>query len=197
VVEEPWGQGTRNVDFFDIKADLEALYFPQIFTFEKTEHPVFHPGRCAHVLQDGKVVGVLGELHPLWQQKYELPIAPVLFEVALEALQPKSISSYEEISRFPPVMRDVALVVSQDVPAAKLIEVFEMARRNNPQCAIMQAVVLFDDYRGKGLGENEKSLAFRFTLQDSRSTLQDEAVDAAMKALVLAAENQVGARLRA
>ena len=77
------------------------------------------------------------------------------------------------------------------------MDVFEMERRNNPQCAIMQSVVLFDDYRGRGLGEDEKSLAFRFILQDSRSTLQDEVVDAAMKAFVAAAEKGSGARLRA
>ncbi len=197
VVEEQWGQPTRYVDFFDIKADLEALYFPKVFSFEKATHPAFHPGRCAHVLLEGKVVGILGELHPLWQQKYELPHAPVLFEVTLEALQENTMPSYEGISRFPPVMRDVALLVSQSVPVAELMEVFETERRNNPQCAIMQSVVLFDDYRGKGLGENEKSLAFRFTLQDNQSTLQDETVDAAVKALVLAAETKVGARLRA
>ncbi len=196
-VEEQWGQPTRNMDFFDIKADLEALCLPQVFSYEKAEHPAFHPGRCAHVLRNGKVVGVLGELHPLWQKKYELPLAPVLFEVELEALQSGTISSYEEISRFPPVMRDVALLVSQSVTVAELMEVFETERRNNPHCAIMQSVVLFDDYRGKGLGGNEKSLAFRFTLQDNRSTLQDETVDAAVKALVLAAQTKVGARLRA
>jgi phenylalanyl-tRNA synthetase beta chain len=147
-------------------------------------------------LRDGKAIGVIGELHPLWQQKYELPFAPVFFEIELEALQPDDVPVYREISRFPPVMRDIALLVSQSVPASALIDVFEMTRRNNPQCAIMQSVVLFDDYRGKGLGENEKSLAFRFTLQDSRSTLQDDAVDAAMRAFVAAAEKGSGARLR-
>jgi len=196
LVDEQWGQPARNVDFFDVKADLEALYLPRVFHFEKVEHPAFHPGRCARILRDGKVVGVIGELHPLWQQKYELPLPPVLFEVELDALQPDEVPVYREISRFPPVMRDVALLVDQSVPVSTLMAVFEMARKNDPQCAIMQSVVLFDDYRGKGLGENEKSLAFRFTLQDSQSTLQDEAVDAAIRVFIAAAEKGSGARLR-
>lgn len=197
VVDEQWGQAARNADFFDIKADLEALYAPLAFVFEKAAHPAFHPGRCAHILRDGSVVGVIGELHPLLQQKYELPLAPVLFEIDFNALQPDYVPVYEEVSRFPPVMRDIALLVPLSVSAAELMNAFEMERRNNPQCAIMQSVVLFDDYRGKGLGDNEKSLAFRFILQDNQSTLQDEAVDTAIKAFVAIAQAKTGARLRA
>ena len=196
VHDEQWGQSTRQADFFDIKADLEALFLPRSFRFEKAHHPACHPGRCAHILRDGEPVGVIGELHPRWQLKYELPLAPVFFELDLEALQPEAVPVYSEISRYPPVTRDIALVVSQSVAVAELMDVFEMTYRNDPQCAIMQSVVLFDDYRGKGLAGNEKSLAFRFTLQDNRSTLQDEAVEAAMKAFVLAAEKELGARLR-
>jgi phenylalanyl-tRNA synthetase beta chain len=194
--EDQWGMPARPVDFFDVKADLEALIAPRAFRFEKAEHPACHPGRCARIMQDGIAVGVIGELHPFLRQKYELPAAPVLFEIALEALQPGDIPVYREISRFPPVMRDIALVAPQSVAASALMDAFEMARRDDPQCAIMQRVVLFDEYRGKGLGENEKSLAFRFTLRDSRATLQDEAVDAAMKAFVAVAEKTSGARLR-
>ena len=196
VHEEQWGQVTQRVDFFDIKADLEALFLPRSFRFEKEEHIACHPGRCARILRDDVPVGIIGELHPRWQLKYELPFAPVFFEIDLNALQPDEVPLYSEISRYPPVTRDVALVVSQSVAAAEIINVFEMVYRNDPQCAIMQSVVLFDDYRGKGLAENEKSLAFRFTLQDNRSTLQDEAVEAAMKAFVFAAEKEAGARLR-
>ena len=196
VHEEQWGQETQRVDFYDIKADLEALFLPRTFRFEKYVHPACHPGRCARILRDGEPVGVIGELHPGWQLKYELPHAPVFFEIDMNALQPEEVPVYSEISRYPPVTRDVALVVSQSVTAAELINVFEMVYRNDPQCAIMQSVVLFDDYRGKGLAGNERSLAFRFTLQDSRSTLQDEAVDAAMKAFVQAAEKEAGAKLR-
>ena len=194
--EEQWGQPTRQVDFFDVKADLEALLFPKMFRFEKATHPAFHSGRCAHILRDGKNVGTIGELHPLWQKKYELPLPPVLFELEIEALQPEGVPIYRDISRLPPVSRDVALVVPQSVVVSQLMDVFEMVRRKNPQCAIMQSVVLFDDYRGKGLEEAERSLAFRFMFQDNQATLQDEAVEAAVAAFVSAAKEATGARLR-
>lgn len=195
--EEQWSSASRNVDFFDVKADLEALFAPQAMRFTKTAHPALHPGRAAAVELDGRVIGFIGELHPRWQQKYELPLAPVLFEVEADALQQRAVPAYHEISKFPAVTRDLALVVKQAIPVQDLVDTFVALRQRNAACAIMQAVVLFDEYRGKGLGEDEKSLAFRFTLQDTQATLQDEKVDAAMAAFVAAVEQQHGARLRA
>src|SRR5690606_24495003 len=86
VVEEQWGQAARNVDYFDVKADLETLFAPRKLTFVKVEHPALHPGRSAAILLDGRQVGVIGELHPRWQQKYDLPLAPVFFEADAAAL---------------------------------------------------------------------------------------------------------------
>jgi phenylalanyl-tRNA synthetase beta chain len=196
VVEEQWGQPNRNVDFFDVKADLEAIFAPQTLRFAKADHPALHPGRSAQVLLDGQSIGVIGELHPRWQQKYGLPLAPVLFEIEAAALQARTVPSYREISKFPAVTRDLALVVPQAVPAQELIDVFLGEKETNPQCRMLQAIVLFDEYRGKGLENHEKSLAFRFTLQDTQTTLQDDAVDAAMAALLSAAGQKHGARLR-
>ncbi|WP_019141322.1 phenylalanine--tRNA ligase subunit beta [Noviherbaspirillum massiliense] len=196
VADEQWGQPTRNVDFFDVKADLEALFAPRALTFARIDHPALHPGRAAQVLLNGKPVGVIGELHPRWQQKYELPLAPVVFEVAADALQERPIPLYREISKFPPVKRDIALVVKQSISAQDLINSFIAEKQANPLCNIMQAVVLFDEYRGKGLENDEKSLAFRFTLQDTQTTLQDDKVDAAIGAFVDAVEKKFGAKLR-
>ncbi len=195
--DEQWGQSTRNADFFDIKADLEALFAPKVLHFEKVAHPALHPGRSACVILDGKEIGVIGELHPRWQQKYELPLAPVLFEVDAAALQMRDVPAYREISRFQPVSRDLALVVKQAVTVQNLLDTFLSEKAGNPLCQILQAVVLFDEYRGKGLENDEKSLAFRFTLQDTHKTLQDEAVDAAMAAFVAVAGVRYGAKLRA
>ena len=194
--EEQWGQSTRNVDYFDIKCDIEALFYPKKLIFEKIDHPALHPGRSAAILLDGVKVGVIGELHPRWQQKYDLPLAPVLFEVDASALQQVGVPAYREISKFPAVTRDLALVVKQDVAVQALLDTFEAEKTGNPQFAILQVVVLFDEYRGKGLEADEKSLAFRFTLQDTQTTLQDDRVDAAMNAFVAAADKQHGARLR-
>ncbi|MEN3295426.1 MAG: phenylalanyl-tRNA synthetase beta chain, partial [Burkholderiales bacterium] len=174
VAEEQWGQPTRNVDFFDIKADLEALFAPRVLRFLKGEHPALHPGRSARILLDGQEVGFIGELHPRLQQKYDLPLAPVLFEVDAAALLARDVPAYEEISKFPAVVRDIAVVVKQSVPMQDLMDTFIAERQANAACDIMQAIVLFDEYRGKGLENDEKSLAFRFTLQDTQTTLQDD-----------------------
>jgi phenylalanyl-tRNA synthetase beta chain len=155
-----------------------------------------HPGRSAQIILDGKNIGFIGELHPRWQQKYDLPLAPVLFEVDASALQARNIPAYQEISRFPAVTRDLAFVVRQAIPMQELIDTFMVEKETNPICNIVQAIVLFDEYRGKGLEGDEKSLAFRFTLQDTQSTLQDDNVDAAMTAIVAAVNKKHDAKLR-
>ncbi|MEN3274589.1 MAG: phenylalanyl-tRNA synthetase beta chain [Massilia sp.] len=194
--DEQWGMPARAVDYFDVKADLEALFSPRVVRFVKAEHPALHPGRCAVVELDGRAVGFIGELHPRWLQKYDLPQAPVLFEVDAAALQERIVPRYTEISKFPGATRDLALVVKADVPAQAVIDAFQAAVAAHPLGKIVQAIVLFDEYRGKGLEADEKSLAFRFGLQDTQSTLQDDAVEAVMAAAVEAAREKHSAKLR-
>jgi len=194
--DEQWGQASRNVDFFDVKADLEALFAPVVLRFAKIEHPALHPGRSAQVLLGDTAIGFIGELHPRLQQKYELPLAPVLFEVDGQALQQRQVPAYVEISKFPAVVRDLAVVVKQAVYAQDLLDVFAAEQQANPACRILQAIVLFDEYHGKGLENDEKSLAFRFTLQDTENTLQDDTVEAAMSALIAAVSKVPTAKLR-
>ncbi|NVD99534.1 phenylalanine--tRNA ligase subunit beta [Massilia sp. BJB1822] len=195
--DEQWGQATRDIDYFDVKADLEALFAPATLRFAKLAHPALHPGRAASVELDGKVIGFLGELHPRWLQKYDLPKAPVLFEVDAVALQQRAVPQYAEISKFPGASRDLAVLVKQDVAAQDLLDAFHGAAQAHAAGRIVQAIVLFDEYRGKGLEADEKSLAFRFSLQDTQNTLQDEVVDALMAALADAAVQKHGAKLRA
>ena len=194
--DEQWGVATRSVDFFDIKADLEALFAPRVLRFEKMEHPALHPGRSASVAIDGQVIGFIGELHPRWLQKYDLALAPVYFEVDAGVLQQRPVPTYQEISKFPGATRDLALVVKQALPAQDLLDALMVEVKSNAACKLVQAIVLFDEYRGKGLLPDEKSLAFRITLQDTQNTLQDEVVDAAMAALIDAAKQKHGAILR-
>jgi phenylalanyl-tRNA synthetase beta chain len=196
-LDEQWGVPTRAVDYFDVKADLEALFAPRSVRFVKGEHPALHPGRSAVVELEGKPVGFIGELHPRWLQKYDLPQAPVLFEVDVAALQQREVPRYTEISKFPGATRDLALVVKQHVAAQDILDAFAAELKANPAGKLVQAVVLFDEYRGKGLEPDEKSLAFRFSLQDTQSTLQDDAVEAVMAALADAAKQKHSARLRA
>ncbi|MFT5644763.1 MAG: phenylalanyl-tRNA synthetase beta chain [Janthinobacterium sp.] len=194
--DEQWGQVSRAVDFFDIKADLEALFAPQVPRFVKAEHPALHPGRAAHIEVDGQVVGFIGELHPRWLQKYDLPLAPVCFEVDAAVLQQRLMPNYQEISKFPGATRDLALVVKQTLPAQHLLDALMAEAKSNVLCKAVQAIVLFDEYRGKGLASDEKSLAFRIGLQDTQNTLQDEVVDIVMAALIEAAKQKHGASLR-
>ena len=194
--DEQWGQPSRAVDYFDVKADLEAMFAPLPLRFVKTEHPALHPGRSASIEFDGKVVGFVGELHPRWLQKYELAQAPVLFEVDAVALQQRSVPKYEEISKFPGATRDLALVVGNDVAAQDVLDAFIAEKNVNPAGNIVQAIVLFDEYRGKGLEADEKSLAFRFSLQDTQTTLQDDVVDALMAAMAESAKQKHNASMR-
>ena len=195
-VDEQWGAPARPVDYFDVKADLEALFAPRSLRFVKTAHPGLHPGRSAVVELDGVAVGFLGELHPRWLQKYDLPQAPVLFEVDALALQERVVPHYTDISKFPGATRDLALVVKQDVATQDLLDAFDAELQLNPSGKIVQAIVLFDEYRGKGLDADEKSLAFRFSMQDTQTTLQDDLVDALMASLATAAGQNHDAKLR-
>ncbi len=187
-----WGSGGRKVDFYDVKGDLEALLGPAMLRFEKLAHPALHPGRAARVLRDGCDIGCLGELHPEWVQKYDLPQAPVIFEIDFAAIAAVDVPVYAEVSKFPPVIRDLAIVVDQSLALQTLLDTL-----NGPLPALVQDVQLFDIYVGKGVPENKKSLAFRIVMQDTQRTLQDTEIDLAMQQLVSCLEQAFAAQLRA
>ena len=189
---EGWGSGSRKVDFYDVKGDLEALMPNAYVRFEKIEHPALHPGRAAKLVLDGRDIGCLGELHPEWLQKYDLPLAPIVFELDLEALKVVNVPSYLEVSKFPPVIRDLAIVVDQNMPLQTLLDGLK-----GQLTALIKDVQLFDVYVGKGVPENKKSLAFRIVMQDTQRTLQDSEVDAATQHLMACLEQAFGAELRA
>lgn len=194
---EQWGlKPARAVDFFDIKGDLEQLKLGEPLQFVAGQHPAFHPGRCAQVFVEGRVVGVLGELHPRWVQKYELPQAPVAFELPLDLLCRGRVPAFREMPRQQAVLRDVALVVRNDVSFGRLHEVLSGAAA---RLGVVRDVQLFDVFRPAqpqpGLSTDEKSCAVRITLRDEQP-LTDEAADSAVAALVAAVSNKLGGRLR-
>ena len=188
---EHWGTAERNVDFFDLKGNLELLLAPAAVLFEKAQHPALHPGRSACVRIDGQAVGFIGELHPQWVQKYDLPLAPVVFELELDALKLAWLPQYVEVSQQPPAIRDLAIVVDQHLELQQLIDGMQA---NRP--AIIQGIRLFDVYTGKGVEFGKKSLAFRIVMQDTQKTLQDAEVDAALHALVSYLQQAFSAQLR-
>ena len=191
-----WGSKERGVDFFDLKGDVEALLAPRQAQFEPTEHPALHPGRSATVRVGGQVIGVVGELHPRWRQAYELPQAPMLFELDLPALLARDLPAFVSIARHQSAWRDLALVVSDDTPHDALMA----ALRADPQGLVRKAT-LFDVYRpsqtGGDIEAGQRSLAVRLELLDAQATLNEERIDTAVAAAVARAGQSHGARLRA
>ena len=189
---EGWGGTARKVDFYDMKGDVEALLAPAQLRFEKLVHPALHPGRAAMVLLDGREIGCIGEIHPEWVQKYDLPLAPVVFELDFDAVKAAKVPSYQEVSKFPPVIRDIAVVVEQNLELQTLLDGLKGQLHT-----LIKDVQLFDVYAGKGVAENKKSLALRIVMQDTQRTLLDSEVDAAVQQLVSCLEQAFGAQLRA
>ncbi|CAB3690242.1 Phenylalanine--tRNA ligase beta subunit [Achromobacter mucicolens] len=179
--EEQWGVPTRQVDFFDVKMDVESLFGARgrRLRFEAAAHPALHPGRGARVMLDGKHVGWIGELHPRWAQQADLAHAPVVFELDVDALSEGELPQVRELSRQPVVVRDLALWVDEDVTVQSMLDTVAKAVKADTQLAVVQDARVFDVWRDKAQGSEpvaEKSLAFRFWLQDTEVTLDEARV---------------------
>jgi phenylalanyl-tRNA synthetase beta chain len=194
---QQWGVASRTVDFFDLKGDVESLLAPRQATFVAFEHPAFHPGRCAQVCVDGVAVGVIGELHPKWRQAYDLPTAPVLFELDASALTQRAVPAFTSVQRMQSVFRDLALVVADTTAHDTVISAITSAEADG----LVRGARLFDIYKPKqpvaGMADDERSLAVRVELRDDEQTLTDERIDAAMKAVLASVSDKAGARVRA
>ncbi len=140
--------------------------------------PAFHPGRCAQAWIGDRIVGVVGELHPRLQQKVELALAPVVFEIDVTALLDGATPRFAGVSRMPVVRRDVAIVVAETAAAGDILAAL---REAVPDC--VREVELFDQYRGKGIENGRKSLAFRIVMQDTARTLTDAEVEEIMRSI--------------
>jgi len=191
VVEEQWAEKPRPVDFYDAKADLEALISPLEARYEQAEHPALHPGRAARVSVGGSHVGWIGELHPRWLRKYELARNVVVFELEAEPVQAVPLPSFTAPSKYPPVVRDMALVVDTRVPSQALVEAMEAEKP-----PIVTSIRPFDLYQGPGVPTGRKSVAFRVVMQDTERTLTDAEADAARDSLVSLLARKFSASLR-
>jgi phenylalanyl-tRNA synthetase beta chain len=192
------------VDFYDVKADVQALLAPVQATFEAAAHPALHPGRSARVLIQGRGVGFVGELHPRWRQAWELTQAPVLFELDLDAVLQRLVPAAQAVTRYPAVERDLAVIVSEHVTHAQLMAAVWSA----PSQGLLRDAVLFDVYRPQaakanastppgGLSEGDKSMAVRLTLNSDEATLTEAQIEAVMAAQLAQLTAQLNARLRA
>jgi phenylalanyl-tRNA synthetase beta chain len=197
-----WGRAEQGVDFFDVKGDVQSLLAPLHPVFEPAIHAAMHPGRCASVTVNGKLIGHVGELHPRWRQSYELARAPVLFELDLAAVLERPVPRFAAVPKQQAVERDIAVVVNESVAHADL-----MARVWGADTGgLLRNALLFDVYRPKpqkgelavsaGLAAGEKSLAVRLTLNSADASLTEAQIEAAVQAVVGQLVKHLGARLR-
>jgi phenylalanyl-tRNA synthetase beta chain len=188
---EQWGLPARDVDFYDVKGDLEALVAPCSLSTTAAAHPALHPGRSAAIVIDGVAAGWLGELHPRLVRHFGLPKAPVVFELFADSLMVVPMPAGKAVSRLPIVRRDLALVVDEAVPAQSLLDA--LCATNLPHVDTLR---LFDVYRGAGLTEGKKSLAILVLMQDTSRTLTDAEIAATEARLLSVAREKFGAELR-
>ncbi|MCF5227432.1 phenylalanine--tRNA ligase subunit beta, partial [Pseudomonas syringae] len=192
---EGWAQGRDAVDFFDVKADVEAvLGFAGAlgeFTFAPGQHPALHPGQTARILRDGREVGFLGAIHPELSKNLGLDRPVFVFELVLAEVATGRLPKFHELSRFPEVRRDLALLADRDVSASAVLDVI---RENAGEW--LTDLRLFDVYQGKGIDPHRKSLAVGLTWQHPSRTLNDDEVNATTLAILTSLEERLNATLR-
>jgi phenylalanyl-tRNA synthetase beta chain len=191
------GADTSPLDFYDLKGVVDTLLAELrlgLISYEPHQHPAFHPGKCARMTVADRQVGWLGELHPLVQERYEFSEAPVLAaEFDLEEILPYVPRRYDivPVPAFPPVLEDLAIVVAEDIPAARVAEIIQKAGGE-----MVTSLKLFDVYRGEKIGPGKKSLAYSLTYQAPDRTLTDQEVARLRQHIIQSLERELDARLR-
>ncbi|MCK9609388.1 MAG: phenylalanine--tRNA ligase subunit beta [Methylomonas sp.] len=194
VCAEQWGEKARNIDFFDVKADVEALLSLTAggLSFRPAQHPALHPGQTAEMIDTGSnVVGLLGMLHPNLEKQLGFDSPVFLFEIAQDAILQRVVPKFAPLSKFPSVRRDMALLVRQNISANDLIHCI-----NSSQEPAVREVSIFDIYQGKGIEDGFKSVALSLILQDFTQTLTDSEIDAIFRRLLEKMTAELNAKLR-
>ncbi|MCX7121057.1 MAG: phenylalanine--tRNA ligase subunit beta [Gammaproteobacteria bacterium] len=200
VVSEQWGEKKRAVDFYDLKADIQALLFDHTVAVasvsmhanESLVNTALHPGRSCSLMRDGKLIGYLGEVHPQILNHFDIRQPVIVCELDLEAIKRISVPHYETFSRFPSVRRDLAIVVDEATSAAAISTLVKQQAGSQ-----LQDVMIFDVYQGKNIELGKKSIALGLTFQDPSRTLVDEEINAIIHGVVIALERELNATLRA
>lgn len=192
---EQWASTSENVDFFDIKADVEALLAlacgDEKIEFRSTEHPALQPGQAAQIIRRGEVIGVFGKLHPRIANTYDLKRGVYLFELDAVKTLRATAPSASAISKFPAIRRDIAVIVDDTVSADAIVDA---VAASSPD--LIQGVRIFDIYKGEGIEAGRKSVAIGLILQETSRTLTDDDADVAMAAAVKNLEDLFAAVLR-
>ncbi|EKT4524150.1 phenylalanine--tRNA ligase subunit beta [Pseudomonas putida] len=192
---EGWANGRDSIDFFDVKADVEALlgYSGALgdFTFVAGNHPALHPGQTARIERDGKEVGYLGAIHPELAKPLGLERPVFVFELVLGDVVEGRLPKFSELSKFPEVRRDLALIAGRDVASSSVLEVI---RDNAGEW--LTDLRLFDVYQGKGIDPDRKSLAVGLTWQHPSRTLNDDEVNTTLQNILTSLEQRLNTTLR-
>ena len=191
---EQWGCPARVADYFDVKGDLEALLDMSgdaAVEFVSSRHPALHRGQTARILRKGKAFGWLGCVHPQVAQKLEIPRKTYLFELELDLLHQGRLPSFEKLSRFPSIRRDLAIVVDVDVPSVALRDCI-----SDHAGPMLRNLLVFDVYQGEGIESGRKSIALGLILQDSSRTLTDNDVEEVISGITRQLKQKFGATLR-
>ena len=191
---EQWGEKERRLDFYDVKADVEAMFELTgcNVQFVTDLNETLHPGQSAKILKEnGELVGWLGMLHPTLEQQLGFETPVFLFELAQDLLLQKQRASFKSLSKFPSVRRDLALLVKEDVNAGEIIDAIESCNES-----LLQDMVIFDVYRGKGVEEGFKSVALSLVLQNQSQTLADVEIDSVVHTFLESITVKTGAKLR-
>ncbi|MDB6060849.1 MAG: phenylalanine--tRNA ligase subunit beta [Verrucomicrobiaceae bacterium] len=191
---ESWSAKSEQIDFYDVKGDVEALLkLARIdeVSFAPASHPALHPGQSAAIRVGENTIGWVGALHPHIQAKLDLSMPVYLAEVQWSAIASGELSRFAELSKFPEVRRDVAVLVERDVLAATLLDAARHAAGE-----LLRDLTLFDVYQGKGIDPQRKSLAFGLTFQHTSRTLTEDEINAAVESVVNVLKTRFAAELR-
>ena len=193
--DEHWDANDKPVDFFDAKADVEALLAltgkEKTVTFKTETHSALHPGMSAAIYLDDKCVGWLGAVHPQFSKQLGTNGRVFVFELELAALTDRQLPQAQPISKYPANRRDIAITVKQTVKVGDIIKFVEKIGVNQ-----LVGLNLFDVYTGQGIADGEKSLALSLILQDPGKTLEDAEIQAAVDSVIQGLESEFGAALR-
>ena len=192
---ESWTGGAEQVDFYDLKGDLEAvLALARVgsgISYSAGTHPALHPGQSADIQRDGRLIGHLGALHPEVQRQLGIDQPVFLLELALGEIFEGELPAFSELSRFPEVRRDLALLVDRSVAAEAVLGASREAAGEH-----LRNLTLFDVYQGKGIDPQRKSLALGLTFQHSSRTLTEDEVNTTVDAVVGVLKERLAATLR-
>ena len=193
--EENWRANNDSIDFYNIKGDLESIidsnYENHLFSFNKSDNHIFHPGQAAEVFKEGDSIGHLGKLHPNLTKLFNIKRDVFYFEIDYELCFTPFIVNAHTISKYPQIRRDISITIDKSIAASEIINTVIQINPN-----IIQSTNIFDVYEGKNIEEGRKSIALGLILQDKSRTLIDKDADELVELVIKSLQNEYSAQLR-